>query len=277
MATYISIYDYQDYKTFIVDWIELAPNKGRGQRIKLAEALGCQTPFITHVLTGDYHFSLEQAEACSRWMGLNESDSEFFVLMVLKQKAATKPAMHLLERQLSKRRNEENVLKKRLKIKEGLTSEDQMQYYSQSWYALIHMALMQPRLQTIEGLMEYFQLSRHKIVSILDFLAETKLIEFKNDTASGMKKIVVKSPMIHLEKSSPLLAHHHANFRLKAIDAIKDKQLDNLHYSTVISLSEKDYDWVRSKISLLLEELADRVKKSDDEQLGVLNIDWFKV
>ena len=74
-----TIYEYKNYKSFILDWIEKTPSKGRGQRRSIAEAIGCQNPFISHVLSGDYHFSAEQAEACSRYMGLNEQDSEFFL------------------------------------------------------------------------------------------------------------------------------------------------------------------------------------------------------
>lgn len=274
---YISIYDYQDYKKFLIDCIELMPKKGRGQRIQLAQALGCQTPFITHVLTGDYHFSLEQAEACARWIGLNEADSEFFVLLVMRQKSATKQAALLFERQLERRKNEENVLKKRLKIKEGLAPADQLQYYSHWLYAAIHMALLNPKLQTLEALQLYFNESRSRIQTIIDFLIDARLIEYRIEGQNKIQKLKVKSSMIHLEKTSTLLPHHHTNFRLKAIDSIKEKTDGQLHYSSVISLSEKDSDWVRSRISLLLEELSDRVKNSADETLSVLNFDWFKI
>lgn len=268
---YISIYDYQDYKKYIKDWINLGPNNGRGQRIKLAQAIGCQTPFITHVLTGEYNFGPEQAEACARWIGLSDDDTEFFVLMVLKQRSGSRQAESFFERQLIKRRNEENVLKKRLRIKEGLSPEDQLQYYSQWQYAAIHMAVLNPKLQSIEALQAYFQLPRAQVFSILEFLAEVKLIEIK----SGSIKVI--SPVIHLEKSSALLVFHHTNLRLKAIEAIKQKNMNNLHYSSVVSLSEADYEWARSKIALLLQELADKIKDSEDEALAVLNFDLFKI
>lgn len=274
---YISIYDYKDYKAFVIDWINLTPSKGRGQRMRLAEAIGCQTPFITHVLSGDYHFSLEQAEACARWMALNEVDTEFFVLLVMQQRSGTKQAAQVFERQLARRRQEENLLKKRLKIKEGLSPEDQIQYYSNWYYAAIHMALLNPRLQTVEALQEYFQLSRIKVLSVIDFLNEKKLIEVVSEGKEQRKKTLVKTSRIHLEKSSPLMAQHHVNWRLKAIDEIKEKNMNCLHYSSVISLSEADFDWIKSKLSLLLEEVADRVKNSPDEKIAALNFDWFEL
>ncbi len=268
---YISIYDYEDYKKFIVDWIEQGPSKGRGQRIHLAKALSCQTPFITHVLSGDYHFSPEQGAACAKWMGLNDIDSEYLLLLILKQRSATRESTAVFQRQIEKRKNEENLLKKRLKIKEGLTAEDQMQYYSHWYYAAVHMSLMNPKLQTVEALEKYFQLPRPKILSIVDFLIQTQLIELKD------QRLKVKSPMIHLEKTSPLLAMHHANWRLRTIEAVKDKDTSSLHYTGVVSLSHEDYEWIKSQISLLLEKSIDKLKDSPDEKLALLSFDWFQI
>lgn len=268
---YISIYDYNDYKKFIIDWIELAPSKGRGQRIQLAKALSCQTPFITHVLSGDYHFSSEQGAAAAKWMGLNEVDTEYLLLLILKQRSATQESTAVFSRQIEKRKNEENILKKRLKIKAGLTSEDQIQYYSHWHYAAIHMSILNPKLQTAEALEKYFQLPRAKILSVIDFLIQTHLVELSHH------KLKVKSPMIHLEKTSPLLSMHHTNWRLKAVDAIKDKDASSLHYTGVISLSNADYEWVKSQISLVLEKTIDRVKNSADEKLAVLAFDWHQI
>src|SRR4051812_15387235 len=99
---YISVYDYDNYKNYLNKWIELTPNKGRGQRIKLAGAIRCQTPFITHVLTGSYHFSTEQAEACTRWLGLNPTDAEYFVLLVLKQRSSNKETQFFFNQQIQR-------------------------------------------------------------------------------------------------------------------------------------------------------------------------------
>ena len=49
----LSAFEFRDYKMFPVQWMARAPNEGRGQRKLLAEAVGCRTPFIAHVLTGD--------------------------------------------------------------------------------------------------------------------------------------------------------------------------------------------------------------------------------
>lgn len=266
-----SIYEYKNYKQFILDWIEATPNEGRGQRKLIAEAIGCQNPFITHVLSGDYHFSPEQAEACARYMGLNEIDSEFFILLVLKQRSGTKTLENLFAKQISSRCEQHAVLKKRLNIKDTMPLEDQMVYYSSWHYAAIHMALMIPELQSTSSLARYFNLQAARIMSVLQFLMDHNLIEQKG---SHYK---IKKSVLHLEKDSPILTQHHTHWRLRAIEAIQTKKPDDLHYSGIMSLSHDDYEWVREKLAALLQEVVEKLGPSKDEKLATLCFDLFQV
>jgi len=267
----LSIYEYTDYKRFLLDWMARAPNKGRGQRKLLSVALGCQTPFVTHVLSGSYNFSLEQAEACARWMGLNEEDTEFFVLLVIKKRAATRGLENIINRQLSERRQSQSELKTRLNIRETMSLEDQIIYYSHWHYSVIHMACRIPQLQNVEALMAHLGLSLTQVVSALEFLTEQRLIE-KN--RSGYK---VLKPMLHLGKDSPLLAQHHAQWRLRAIDSYQKNNASDLSYSGVASLSRDDFEWVRERLSQLLAEVVAKVKDSDDEMLTAICFDLFQI
>ena len=147
-----SIFEYDDYKKFILNWIEQSANGGRGLRKALAEAVGCQTPFITHVLTSNYHFSPEQAEACARWMGLGERAIEYFVLLVLRQRSGSKTLERLFAKQIAKRKEQHTVLKKRVGVTESLNLEDQTRYYSNWLFAAVHLAILNPELNTAEAL-----------------------------------------------------------------------------------------------------------------------------
>jgi uncharacterized protein (TIGR02147 family) len=266
-----SIYEYKSYKQFILDWMAATPNEGRGQRKLIAEAIGCQNPFITHVLSGDYQFSPEQAEACGRYMGLNDADTEFFILLVLKQRSGTKTLENLFAKQISNRCEQHAVLKKRLNIQESMPLEDQMIYYSSWHYAAIHMALMIPELQNVSSLTRYFNLPTSRVMSVLQFLSEHHLIEQKSTHYK------IKKSVLHLEKDSPILTQHHTHWRLRAIEAIQTPKLDNLHYSGIMSLSRDDYEWVRERLARLLEEVVVRLGPSKDEKLATLCFDLFQV
>jgi uncharacterized protein (TIGR02147 family) len=267
----LSIFEYKDYKKFILDWMDNTPNQGRGQRKLLAEAIGCQTPFITHVLSGDYHLSLEQADACARYLELNELDTEYFILLIQRQRAGTKSLEFFFTKQIAKLIEQNTILKNRVKIKDSMNIEDQMTYYSSWHYPSIHMALLIPELQNIQALTKYFNLPSARIIAVLKFLEEHQLIEKKN----GIFR--VKKNMLHLELHSPFLTQHHSLWRQKAIDSIQSGKLENLHYSGVMSLSKDDYDWVREKLSTLLEEVVVRIGTSKDEKLASLCFDLFQI
>lgn len=271
----LSLYEYSDYKDFVRAWIGAAPGGGRGLRKKLAEAIGCQTPFVSHVLSGESHFSPEQAEACAGWMGLSERDSEYFLLLVLRARAATPALERLLGRQISRRRESQVQLKKRvgeLANRDALTLEDQVIYYSSWMYAALHLAILNPALRTPEALANRFRLTRREVSRVLEFLSTHGLIGLGKD---GRYKVL--KPGLHLERRSPLIGTHHAHWRGRAVESVRAEPTRGLHYSGVISLSEQDYELVREKLAKLLEGVAAQVKNSADERLACLCFDWFEV
>ena len=93
----VSIFDYSDYKVFTTDWIDAAPNHGRGLRAQIAEFIGCQVAYVSHVLANERHFSLEQAEALTRFMKLrdDEASTSRFSLSLLAQERYTFESLFL--------------------------------------------------------------------------------------------------------------------------------------------------------------------------------------
>ncbi len=267
----ISVFEYKDYKKFIREAIEALPHAGRGMRKDLAYAIGCQTPYITHVLSGDYHFSIEQAEACSRWLSLKDEETEFFILLVLFARAGTKNLERVIGRQISERRTRHAHLKDRVGITTSLSIEDQLIYCSSWQFAAVHLALMNPSFQTLESLETGLKISGDRLTSILSFLVAKGLI--KKERA----QFKVVSPFLHFELGSPSLQQHHTNWRLKAIESIAQSAAGDLHYSAALSLSKEDFEWVRDRLSSLLETLATRIKESKDEQIAALTFDWFQL
>lgn len=269
--TKISVFNYKDYKKFILDWISNSPNEGRGLRKQLAEAIQCQTAYITQVLSGDNHLSLEQTAATAKWMELHENDTEFLLFLVMHQRSGTKQLQKIISKQIMERREQNSNLQKRIHIHETLSQSDQIIYYSSWHYAAIHIALLIPELQTIESLEKYFRISTSQLRKILDFLLSCGFIKQEKNHYR-----IVKSTL-HLELLSPLIRQHHSNWRLKAIESLAESKTANLHYSGIIALSNEDYEWIREKLSQLLADIILKLKDSKDEKLACLNFDWFQI
>ena len=85
----LDLFEQTDYKAYLLALIATYPSKGRGIHRSMAEAIRCQVAYISHVLAGDYHFSIEQAEASARFFGLSRAESEFFVLLVSHNRSGT--------------------------------------------------------------------------------------------------------------------------------------------------------------------------------------------
>ena len=271
----ISVYSTTDYKSLILDWINHPANKKSSTRKSLAEALHCQTPFISHVLNGDYHFSVEQAEACAQWMNLSEQETSYFLLLVLWARAGTKTLKAHLHNQIQNIRENETVLKKKLSLDETLSHENQTIYYSSWHFAAIHMALLNPQLRTLDSLEAHFKLTQKRVFYVISFLLKIGLIKEDNQSFKVIK------PMLHLENTSSLLLQHHTHWRLKALENFQNYQNTQqnklLSYSGAISLSKDDFDWLKQKMSNLLKEISDKVKDSPDETLIGLNFDCFEI
>lgn len=176
----LSLFDFNNYKSFLNDLIDSYPKAGRGVRKALSQAIGCQIAYITHVLSGESHFSLEQAEAATRFFSLNKDETEFFILLVQSNRAGTANLKKFFEPMIEEKRQKNLLLKNRLKIKETLPEKDQSIYYSNWQYAATHMLLTLPDCNSPNRISEKLKVTPKRALEILEFLTAHSLF---NNTA----------------------------------------------------------------------------------------------
>lgn len=268
----LTIYEYSDYKKYIHDLIASYPQQGRGQRKSLAETIGCQMAYITHVLSGASDFSLEQAAAAARHFNLSSDEASYFLLLVQENRAGSDELRLYFQKFLQDQRHKQNELKERVKIEGSIPSEQREVYFSSWQYAAVHMALTIPELQSLEALREYFHFSTERLLSILEFLVNSGL---------AVKERNVYQPhmsVAFLDKDSPLISKFHASWRQRALDAIEgEKKENNLHYSVNFSAALKDLPKVREILMEAIENCSKLIKESKEETLGCICVDLFRV
>lgn len=265
------IFASRSYKKYLCDLIASHSNNGRGIRKQLAQSIGCQVAYITHVLSGEAHFSPEQAEASARFFHFGARETKYFMLLLAHNRAGTVYLQKYYERQLEEQRSESRSLKKRLKIGNTVNERFQHIYYSSWHYAAIHMALLSPGTRTPLEISKKLAIPPRKVKSVLDFLVEQKLV-----TKNGLEFNATKATL-HLDKNSPLISKHHANWRLRAMQALEDPQPESLQYSGVISCGKKDIEKIHEKLSKCLEECVALIKESPSEELVAMNFDLFSL
>ena len=237
----------------------------------MAEHLGCQTAFISQVLNGRPNFSLEQAVKLNSFFQHTKEEGLFFLLLVQLERSGSHELEQFFKDQIREIRDRRADLKNRIDIKNGLKKVDQQIYYSSWHYAAIHMMLAIPRFQTLKAISEHLHLPPDKIQEVLQFLTDTGLAH----TSQGRYEIGVTR--IHLSKDSPQIQRHHTNWRMQAINSIDVNNPRDLHFSTVVSMSETDVPVIKEILIKAIEECRKVIKDSKEEKIQSICIDLFEV
>lgn len=266
-----SVFDYKDYKKYLVDALDKGPTGGRGSRSALAAAAGCQTAYVSQVFNGNANFSLEQADLINKFLAHGAEESDFFMLLVQHARAGTKSLQGYYLNQINKTLERRLVLKDRLDVKKTLSREDQVQYYSRWYYSTVHVALSIPELQTKEALAKYLGLPLSQVAEILDFLVSVGLA----DHEKGRFKI--GAARLHLGSDSTMISNHHSNWRMQAMRSLDRGANDDMHYSSVVTMSKDDV--VKLKLLLVewLKEAKALIRESKEEEVHAFCVDFFKV
>lgn len=270
MKKQLEIFESADYKQYLLTKVG-GPNQKKGVKSAMARALGCQPTYITHVLTGHANLSLEQAEILNRFFAHTKEEGQVFLLMVLRDRAGTHTLKAGFQEQIDLILSNRLVLTKRLGQKNSLSEQDRAVFYSAWYFLATQIGLTIPEWRTHDALSKNLGLSRTRTAEVLQFLCEAGLVKKEGSNFQPTET------QIRLGKDSHHILKHHSNWRIKALEALEDETLEDLHYSGVVSLSESDV--VRIK-NLLLDQLKENLKiigESKEERLFVLNVDFFNL
>lgn len=264
------LFSYKSYKKYLVDVLGGA-KKRTGKRLALAKALNVQTAYISQVLNGSAHLSVEQGLLAADYFGHTPEEKDFFLLLLQIGRAGTVELKEYFKGQIDKIIQKRLVIKNRLKDTQQISKEDQVKYYSRWYYLAIHMAVSVPHLQNKESLLEFFKLPLEKVSEATEFLLNTGLIEQKNG------RYRVGDVHIHLANDSENILKHHSNWRLQALKKVDDYDPKNLHYSVVYSVSKKDAQKIKDEIIKLIQSNLKIVAPSKEETLYCNTIDFFEL
>jgi hypothetical protein len=85
----MTIFEFTDYKKFVLHTIESNPELGRGSVKKIAESLRVHPSLISQILKGLKDFNPEQANDVATFLGLDEEATEYFLCLVEIERAGT--------------------------------------------------------------------------------------------------------------------------------------------------------------------------------------------
>lgn len=266
------IFEFKDYKDYLV--ARLGPSgKRSGTRAALASHIGCQTAYISQVLSGTPHLSIEQAFKANEFLGHDKQAGDYFLLLVQKARAGTKELESYFQAKLNEIVGERTKIKNRLKNTQAISKEDQNRYYSNWAYAACHVALSVPELQTKEALAKRFKLPLPIVADIVEFLVASGLATNKGE------RYLTGPNHLHLAGDSENILKHHTNWRLQALKSLDqyDPTGHELHYAVTYSISREDALVLKEKIIRLIKDNLEVVGPSKEETLFCNVIDFFEI
>ena len=269
--TGINIFDFKSYKTFLQSALHQRSRTERGIRSRLAEFIRCHTAYVSQVLNGEAHFSLEQAELVAKFLTLNKSETNCLLILVQYERAGTQTLKEYFLAQLKDLANKQHVLKERLEFNRTLSREDQATFYSAWYYGAIHVLVSLPGRHTEKGIAEYLQIPLAKVIEVLEFLTRLGLVI---KTQDGFQ---VGTSHIHLEHDSPMISKHHTNWRMRAIQSLDLVTKKDLHYSSVITCSKEDAEKIKTTMVKTIEAIRAIVRPSQDEVCFAYCLDLFQL
>lgn len=261
------VFEFGDYRKYLIERLG-----GRGSRAALCKAMRCQTAYLSHVLHERAHLSLEQAQVVNRYLAHDEEQGHYFMLLVQSTRAGTQELQKYFERQRQELLRERQALRNRLENKIELSEEQRARYYRDWYCGAVHILLMIPGLRTARALSERLSLPLAVVQDTLDFLLRAGLAR---EQAGEYR---VSDVWMHLEHDSPWIDRHHMNMRYHAMKSLeRGRKSEDLHFSTIYTLSQQDYAVVRERFIKFLEGVDELARPSPEEDAFVMNIDWYRL
>jgi uncharacterized protein (TIGR02147 family) len=263
------IYEYLDYKKFVAELIATFPKEGRGVFSKLAKSINVSSVLISQIFKGVKDLTIDQAILTANFFEFKELETEYFVNLVSKARAATPELRKFYDQKIFDIQNKSLDIKNRINKQENISDEAKAEFYSSWMYSAIRLSCALEEISNVQEITEFFNLHEPLVQEKVDFLLKNGLLKEED----GALQIGVNST--HLGKDNPLVHGHRKNWRLKAIDSFSNNNVNDLFYVAPMVVSEDIAVKLREKILQFIEELYKEVPKEAPETTYCLNIDFF--
>lgn len=266
----ISVYDHDDYKVYFNAWVATLPKQGHGEYRKLSLHLNVSTTMISQVFRGEKHLSLELACDVSDYLGHNDLESEYFLLLVELNRAGSHKLREKLKKQVQQRQLAARKVENRIKKDFELSAEAKSVYYTSWVYSGLRLLTAVPGYNDVVTISERLQLPRATVQKAMDFLLQNRLVEIKKG------KLVCSDVSTHVGSSTLLVNKHHQNWRLQGLQKMAGQVDSDLYYTGPTAMSKEAAEKIHSLILKTIEEYRKISGPSDSELVRCLNIDWFE-
>lgn len=266
------VFTFKDYKKFIQAVLNEREDLNRSS---IARELQVQSAYISQVLNGSAHLSMEQGYRLTETFSLGVAEKEFFMCLLQYNRAGSRDLEVFYKQKLQELLETHLNLTKRLKNSPTLSEEDRSVYYSSWIYGAVHMATLVPELNNVPRIAAYLELPVSRVQSVIDFLLRTGLVKHeRGNYKAGPTRL-------HLGSDSIYLAQMHHNYRQMAIERIQRIKEENiskhLMYSSIAVISQEDFYVIKDILLKSIQDSRDVILPSKEEILCLMNVDLINL
>jgi len=263
------VYQYEGYRDFLI--ASLNAESDHGSRSRLARAAGCSPSWITRVLSGNVQLTPDQAFAMAQYFHLSERETDFFLLLVDKERAATLPLRKRIEKRCAELKLESEQISNSVRTDYSISEAHRVRYYTSWIYPTVHVACM-IRAFTLDELVAVTGLEKVPVSAALGELLEMGLAQKKGAKWEATNK------NLHLPSDHVLTNVMHASWRQRTTQLLQERgSNDGLHYSGVHCMSASDLEEIRQGLKNTLLKNLKTIKNSPSEKLAVFCMDWYEL
>ena len=265
-----NIYEFDSYKTYLKQLISEHIEK-RGFQASLARAAGCQPSYISQALSGKAELLVDHAAGISEFVGLNQAETEYFITLVQFARATSPILKKIMKTKLQTLKEKQFELVEQIQGLKKTKQEIEGSYYSSWMWTAIHIITSIPQYQTPQNIAERLSLPLIQVKEILQVLQTYGFIQENNNNW------VYTKGASHLPRESSMNELNHTHWRLRSISNIQKQIPDDLHYTSVFSMSLEDTEKLRK---FLIETIAGSrgiIGPSQSEDIFCMNLDFFRV
>lgn len=266
----MDVFQFDDYLEYVR--YQIRSNEAvRGYRARLAEAAGCRASYLSQVLGGQAMLTPDQAAGLCELWAFDSARTDYFLALVQLARAATPTLARALRRQLSEAqaRNLERIQRAGNAVVLPL---EHLALYHSTWHRMATHALVSVSgHDTLEALARRLRVSEQEAQLYLSDLAMMGLVKQVGNRWQPTD-VATLTP-----SSSPFSSAVHTNWRLVAIERMTRRAPNDLHYTTVVGLTQADLARMRQ----LTVEFANRITRDLEhaahEECVCLSLDLFTV
>lgn len=265
-----SVFTKTQYKEFIKDYLK-SHEKSWGQKALVCKAMGIHSAYLSQVLEGTKHLSLEQVEGLGVHINLTDAEMEYLLLMVQKDRAGTKTLENFFWKKLNALKEKHTEVSSRLGKKDDISEKGQTIYFSSWIYSAIHACLLVEKFRTIEAISARLSISEKEAREAITFLKEIGMVQEDRGVLQPTAK------WMRIKSNSPHMIRHHQNACFKTSESIYKLNSENLHYSGVFAFSYNDFVKLKELWMTTLQEAQQVIKTSPEEDVFSIGLHLFKM